>query len=46
MDFIDLIITLGFEEHQVKNPLMAKHESVNQVISKLNLNSYYKFSEL
>lgn len=40
MDFIDLIITLGFEEHQVKNTMAKNHESANQIIDKLNLNNY------
>jgi len=31
MDFIDLIVTLGFEEHQ-KKPIMANQESVKQII--------------
>lgn len=46
MDFIDLIVTLGFEEHQVKNNILQNHESVNQIIEKLNLSSNTKISEL
>jgi D-alanine-D-alanine ligase len=37
MDFIDLIIALGFEEHQTKNKLTENIDSASQIISKLNL---------
>lgn len=46
MDFIDLIITLGFEEHQIQNNLISKKESVNDLISKLGIINKYQIKEL
>lgn len=40
MDFIDLIITLGFEEHQIPNNLIANKETVKDIAIKLNLTNY------
>ncbi len=40
MDFIDLIISLGFEEHQISNPMLKTEETMSQLISKLNLSKF------
>lgn len=46
MDFIDLIITLGFEEHKSNNLSSEHKESVNKIIEKLNLPEKYSIKEL
>ncbi|MDR3647209.1 MAG: ATP-grasp domain-containing protein, partial [Candidatus Babeliales bacterium] len=46
MDFIDLIITLGFEEHQIQNLLISQKESVKELINKLNLVNKHHVQEL
>lgn len=45
MDFIDLIITLGFEEHQTPNSSIKK-ESVKELMSKLDLTNKHQVHEL
>jgi len=44
MDFIDLIITLGFEEHQKDN--FKNFEGVSAIINKLNLEQKFNIKEI